>query len=74
MKIICTKEEFAAMLEVCIHCSDDGECNSCLLYVSCGGEKKVVQFCTIDDGCGKRRNDLMTKKRERPRLTFDDKE
>lgn len=74
MKIICTKEEFAEMLEVCTHRVDDGECSSCLLYGPCGGEKKVVQFCTINDGCGKYRNDLLAKKRERPRLTFDDKE
>lgn len=72
MKIICTKEEFAEMLEVCTHCVDDGECASCLLYASCGGEKKVVQFCTINEGGSKYRNDLMMKKRERERLVLDD--
>ena len=72
MKIICTKEEFAAMLEVCTHRVDDGECNSCLLYDSCCGEKKVVQLCTINGGGGKYRNDLMIKKREMARLNLDD--
>ena len=72
MKIICTKEEFAAMLEVCTHRVDDGECNSCLLYDSCGGEKKVVQFCTVNEGGSKYRNKVMRKKRERARLVLDD--
>jgi len=47
MKIICTKEEFAEMLEVCTHRADDGECSSCLLYGSCGGYKKILKNCDI---------------------------
>ena len=45
MKIICTKEEFAEMVEVCTHRVDDGECSSCLLYGSCGGDKKILKNC-----------------------------
>ena len=74
MKIICTKEEFAEMLEVCTHRVDDGECSSCLLYGSCGGEKKVVQFCTINEGGSKHRSEVMREKRERARLVLDDEE
>lgn len=47
MKIICTKEEFAEMVEVCTHRVDDGECSSCLLYGSCGGDKKMLKNCDV---------------------------
>lgn len=47
MKIICTKEEFAEMLTVCTHRADDGECSSCLLYGSCGGDKKLLKNCAV---------------------------
>lgn len=49
MKIICTKEEFAEMLTVCTHRVDDGECSSCLLYASCGGEKGIIKVCRIEE-------------------------
>ena len=52
MKIICTKEEFAAMLEVCTHRVDDGECGGCLLFGSCGGDKKILKNCdVVSRGC-----------------------
>ena len=51
MKIICTKEEFAEMLTVCTHRADDGECSSCLLYGSCGGDKKLLINCAVSFRC-----------------------
>lgn len=49
MKIICTKEEFAEMLDVCTHRVDDGECGGCLLYNSCGGEKGIIKVCRVEE-------------------------
>lgn len=74
MKIICTKEEFAEMLEVCTHRVDDGECSSCLLYASCGGEKGIVKLCVVSNEGNLYRSDLPKTKSERPRLVFDGEE
>ena len=38
MKIICTKEEFAEMLEVCCDKVKGGNCKACPLYSACGGD------------------------------------
>lgn len=47
MKIICTKEEFAAMLEVCGDREKGGTCKACPLYSICGGEKGIIKSCEI---------------------------
>lgn len=49
MKIICTKEEFAEMLEVCFHRMEDGDCKACPLNAACGGEKGIVKVCRIEE-------------------------
>ena len=74
MKIICKKEEFAAMLEVCFHRVEDNECKACPLNAACGGEVGVVKLCVVSNGDALCRSDLPKDKRERPRLIFDDKE
>lgn len=48
MKIICTKEEFAAMLEVCGDRVKGDTCKECPLYSVCGGEKGIVKMCRIE--------------------------
>lgn len=47
MKIICTKEEFAAMLEICAHRVEDDDCKVCPLNSMCGGEMNIVKSCEI---------------------------
>lgn len=74
MKIICTKEEFAEMLEVCFHCMEDGDCKACPLNASCGGEKGIVKLCAVSNEENLYRSDLPKTKRERPRLVFDGEE
>lgn len=49
MKIICTKEEFAAMLEVCGGRVKGNDCKACPLYSACGGEKGIVKLCEIGE-------------------------
>ena len=74
MKIICTKEEFAEMLDVCTHRIDDGGCGSCLLYNSCGGKKGIVKLCAVSNEGNLYRSVLPKTNRERPRLVFDGEE
>lgn len=74
MKIICTKEEFAEMLEVCFHRVEDGECKACPLNAACGGEKGIVKLCVVSNEDNPYRSDLPKDKRERPRLVFDGEE
>lgn len=58
MKIICTKEEFAAMLEVCGDRIKGDTCKVCPLYSACGGNRGIVKLCEIgeadcpQDQCG----------------------
>ena len=47
MKIICTKKEFAEMLEACCDKVKGGNCKACPLYSACGGEKGIVKVCRI---------------------------
>lgn len=71
MKIICTRKNLPRWWRSA-HRVDDGECSICLLYGSCGGEKKVVQFCTVNEGGSKYRNEVMRKRCERAQLVLDD--
>ena len=52
MKIICTKEEFAAMLETCGDRVKGDTCKACPLYSTCGGEKGIVNLCEIGGATG----------------------
>lgn len=57
MKIICTKEEFAAMLEVCGDRIKGDTCKACPLYSACGGEKVIVKLCEIGEvDCPQKQN------------------
>lgn len=49
MKIICTKEEFAAILEVCGDRIRGDTCKACPLYSACGGSKGIVNLCEIGE-------------------------
>lgn len=49
MKIICTKEEFAEMLEICGDRVKGETCKACPLYSACGGEKGIVKLCEIGE-------------------------
>lgn len=49
MKIICTKEEFAEMLEICCDKVKGGNCKACPMYRACGGEKGIVKVCRIEE-------------------------
>ena len=49
MKIICTKEEFAEMLTVCCDKVKGGNCKSCPLYSTCGGDKGIVNLCEFSE-------------------------
>lgn len=49
MKIICTKEEFAAVLEVCVDMVKGKTCKACPLCGACGGEKGIIKMCRIEE-------------------------
>ena len=74
MKIVCTKEEFAEMLEVCGDRVKGGTCKACPLYSTCGGEKGIVKLCTVSNERNLYRSDLPKTNSERPRLVFDGEE